>query len=108
MPEVASLPLHVRLTGRLYHPLKSGARAGVVRTPIGGSASTLIVTGWWTDVPSSLVALQLNATPFVGPGTVIAGAQSDLVRGGLAVTIQRRTTLLPWLLPRHQPLSPRN
>jgi hypothetical protein len=59
------------------------------------------------DVPSSLVAVQVFVTPSVGPGMVIAGSQPGvLVGGGLAVTVQCRITLLPCVLPLHQPLFP--
>jgi hypothetical protein len=42
IPDVASLPLQPIPTAWLYQPLKSGTRAAVAETPVGGSSSTLI------------------------------------------------------------------
>jgi hypothetical protein len=104
IPEVASFPPQVRATKWLYQPLASGARAGAAPTLVGGSASILIVLEE-LDVPSSFVAVQVLVTPVVGPEIVSAGSQPlELVRGGLAITVQCRITLFPCVLPLHHPL----
>ena len=101
---VGSAP--VRPTRWLYQPFASGARAGVAPTPVGGSASTFIAFED-VDVPSSFVAVHVLVTPVVGPGIEIAGSHPlELVRGGLAVTVQCRTMKFPPVLPLHHPLLP--
>ena len=104
MPEVASLPLHLTVTGWLYQPLESGLREKLAAT-FGAVASILIgaVTSV-VELPSWLVAVQLCVVPVVGPGTATAARQ--VVALIEPDTAQWRTTPSPYALPWYQPLVP--
>jgi hypothetical protein len=104
MPEVASVPLHRITTGRLYQPLWSGGREALAVMPVGAVASILIKCVTAVVDPSRFCAAHVSFVPVVGPGIVMAGEQ--LVAVASSDTDQWRTTLLPLLLPRYQPLVP--
>jgi hypothetical protein len=105
MPEVASVPRQLIVTGWLYQPLWSGPRENFAVTPVGGVAS--IFNGLVVIVvvaPEPFVAEQVSLVPVVGPGIVIAATQLDEVAS--FETVQWRITLSPFVLPRYQPLLP--
>src|SRR5689334_1919734 len=97
MPEVASVPCHVTVTGWLNQPLKSAARAKVALTPVGGSASTFRFFVVTVVVPPSLVAEHVRVVPLFGPGTLSPASQPVVDRIGLSgsLTDQLTTTKFP-------------
>jgi hypothetical protein len=103
MPDVASVPLQLMATGRLYQPWKSGARERCAVT-VGAVASILMRRVTAVTRPSEFWAQQLSVVPPLGPGTVTAAKQ--LVEVAFSDTDQWTTTLSPWVLPRYQPLVP--
>jgi len=98
MPEVASVPLHLILTGWLYQPWKSGRRDTRAASWFGGVASIFMTRVTAVAVPSAFCAQQLSVAPCVGPGTVTAARQ--LVDVASKDTDQWTITLSPWVLPR--------
>src|SRR4029079_7497390 len=104
-PRVAWVAVQVAPTGWLYQPLKSGPRESCAAIPVGASASilsTLVVT---VIEPASFAAVHDFVKPAFGPGIVIAGWHPESTEVA-SVTVQCRTMLLPWVLPRYQPLFP--
>jgi hypothetical protein len=92
MPEVASVPLQLIVTGWLNQPLKSGLREKLAVT-VGGVASILIPRVTAVVVPSAFTAQQVRVVPVVSPGIVTAGRQ--LLEVASSDTDQWRTTLSP-------------
>ena len=79
IPEVASLPLQLIVTGFLYQPFASGERAVFAARPVGGSLSTLIglVVVEICELSIS-VAVQVFVVPVVGPSTLTASSHPDV------------------------------
>jgi hypothetical protein len=94
MPEVTSFPLQPIPTGLLYQPFLSGTLAAAADTPVGGSASILIVFVVTAAVPPSLVAVQVRVVPVFGPSILIAGSQPDveLIAESGSLKVQWTTT----------------
>jgi len=72
IPEVASLPLQLIVTGFRYQPFASGERVGAAVTPVGGSASILIVFVVALTVPVPFDAEHERVVPVFGPSTLTA------------------------------------
>ena len=107
IPEVASVPLHVRVTPERYQPAAFGALFGatVVAGAVASTLSSLVVT---VVVPPSLVAEQVSVDPVSGSSTLIAGSQPVVERIGESgsLTDQWMTMKGPLALPVYQPLFP--
>jgi hypothetical protein len=109
IPEVASLPLQLIVTGFLYQPFRSGERAAFTVRPVGGSLSTLIglVVREICELSMS-VAVQVFLVPVVGPSTLTANSHPDVDSTWEpgSVIAQWRTTYSPPELPRYHPFVP--
>jgi hypothetical protein len=94
MPEVASLPLQLIVTGFRYQPFASGERAGVAELAVGAVASILTVFVVTAVVPPLLVAEQVRVVPVLGPSILIAGSQPlvELIGESGSLTAQWTTT----------------
>jgi hypothetical protein len=73
IPEVASLPSQLIVTGSLYQPFESAERVGAAVATVGAVASILIVLVVTAVVPPSLVAM--HVVPGLGPSILTAGSQ---------------------------------
>jgi hypothetical protein len=109
IPEVASLPLQLIVTGFRYQPFRSGERAAFTMRPVGGSLSTLIglVVSEICELSMS-VAVQVFVVPLVGPSTLTASSHPDVdsTWDPGSVIAQWRTTYSPPELPRYHPFVP--
>src|SRR5205823_395395 len=79
IPEVASLPLQLIVTGFRYQPFASAERAVFTAMPVGGSLSTLIglVVAEICEL-SINVAVHVFVVPVVGPSTLTANSHPDV------------------------------
>jgi hypothetical protein len=109
MPEVASLPLQLIVTGFRYQPFASGERAVFAVMPVGAWLSTLIglVVTEICELSTS-VAVQVLEVPVVGPSILTANSQPEVeaIWDAGSVTAQCRTTYSPPELPRYHPFVP--
>ena len=94
IPEVASLPLQLIVTGFRYQPFASAERAGAAAMLVGAVASILTVFVVTAVVPPSLVAVQVRVVPGLGPSILIAGSQPlvELIGELGSLTLQWTTT----------------
>src|SRR3954469_11490534 len=60
MPESASDPWNVNLTGALYQPSWSGARSGVASVTVGAAVSYLNVTAFVAEFPARSVQVPVT------------------------------------------------
>ena len=94
IPEVASLPLQLMVTGFRYQPFASAERVAAAVATVGAVASILTVFVVMAVVPPSLVAVQVRVVPMFGPSTLTAGSQPlvELIGELGSLTLQWTTT----------------